>query len=677
VLPSRRLAALLAVFGAAGAFCASALAAGPTNDTLPTITGRPGVGETLTADHGTWTPAPTGYAYQWQRCDADGGNCLDIVGATGQTRVVSAGDGQSTLDVVVTATTAGGSTDAVSDPFGLVGLVGQLTLLTPHFKVHYNSDPLLDATITETQAGDLGAYAERAYAAELADGYAAPLSDGTRGGDSRIDLYVVSGGSSGWLAYAQPDNMAAAQSAGYIVVNADYGAQALTQFVVAHELFHLVGFGIWLTPKISDRWLDEAAAEWMGFRVDGYSSTRLDVGSWDIALDCRDPTGTFQCDLNDALKNNGYARWPFFEFLTERYGNDFVKTIYAQGAVGGVSAITAVGNAIAAKNSTLGDVFNDWAVANMTGGYTVPLLQGLVPPTYTSIAAGTLASLNAKTPKGAAPVTSGPVPTASVAVNHLSTRYVAITHGSSAADGPCYKASLALTIALPSGVPAKPYFWWSQLKPDGSKESAQAFTVSGSTASLTLPWDTCDWGASKGYVSLPNPSIDVNAADFKISGTLTVDRSQEATATPPPDPVKVSGQVVDAGSGDVPRIQVFGPQLIQLGATSRQLRVIVQASDGGSLKATLGSLALASAKLRAGSNDVRFALPASALRALRSTSTASNALTLTPVSSGGAAGKAVLRKVVLERVAAPRHKAAKAAKAKPVVIKPRAKAKTS
>jgi hypothetical protein len=60
-----------------------------------------------------------------------------------------------------------------------------------HFLVHFSSDVNTTWAITQTQAGDIAAYAERAYSAELADGYAAPLSDGGLGGDNRIDIYVT------------------------------------------------------------------------------------------------------------------------------------------------------------------------------------------------------------------------------------------------------------------------------------------------------------------------------------------------------------------------------------------------------------------------------------------------------------------------------------------------------
>jgi len=53
------------------------------NLTPPTIAGTPQAGQTLTASPGQWAGAPSSFAYQWSRCDANGGNCAPIAGAVG------------------------------------------------------------------------------------------------------------------------------------------------------------------------------------------------------------------------------------------------------------------------------------------------------------------------------------------------------------------------------------------------------------------------------------------------------------------------------------------------------------------------------------------------------------------------------------------------------------------
>ena len=206
--------------------------------------------------------------------------------------------------------------------------------------------------ITQTQAGDIAAYAERAYAAELADGYAAPLSDGGLGGDGRIDIYVTDltplSDPPPYGVTIPDNNFAVSPDSGYIEfdgtsMNADWG---FAPHAVAHELFHLVQFGIWLSSQVSDYWLYEGSADWMGYRVDGYARRPTSSGPDDMTLDCRDPNGTNMCSLQDDYQNNGYSRWPFFEYLSEKYGASFIKDIFTQGqAGGGVGDRSVVGGA--------------------------------------------------------------------------------------------------------------------------------------------------------------------------------------------------------------------------------------------------------------------------------------------------------------------------------------------
>jgi hypothetical protein len=75
----------------------------PVSTLLPTIAGTPQQGQTLTAATGTFNTVAT-FTYAWQRCDAAGAACADIVGATAPTYVVATEDVATTLRVTVTAT---------------------------------------------------------------------------------------------------------------------------------------------------------------------------------------------------------------------------------------------------------------------------------------------------------------------------------------------------------------------------------------------------------------------------------------------------------------------------------------------------------------------------------------------------------------------------------------------
>src|SRR5215210_48377 len=114
------LATMIVVCGAAGAVALARTAAAPQNLNPLTSGGTAREGRTLAASNGTWTGAPTSFAYQWRRCATDGTACGDISGATKQAYVPVAGDISHTLRVEVTATNADGKTTATSDPTDVV-----------------------------------------------------------------------------------------------------------------------------------------------------------------------------------------------------------------------------------------------------------------------------------------------------------------------------------------------------------------------------------------------------------------------------------------------------------------------------------------------------------------------------------------------------------------------------
>jgi hypothetical protein len=93
----------------------------PANTSLPTIAGSATQGETLTADHGTWTgTTPIAYTYQWRRCDVSGGSCSDISGATNSSYTLSSDDVGNTVRVRVTAVNVAASSSAESDATAIV-----------------------------------------------------------------------------------------------------------------------------------------------------------------------------------------------------------------------------------------------------------------------------------------------------------------------------------------------------------------------------------------------------------------------------------------------------------------------------------------------------------------------------------------------------------------------------
>jgi hypothetical protein len=86
----------------------------PTNTSPPTIAGTAQQGQTLTASPGSWTGSPSGFAYEWLRCDSAGASCAPILLAASSTYVVAEADVGGTLRVAVVASNAAGSSAPAS-----------------------------------------------------------------------------------------------------------------------------------------------------------------------------------------------------------------------------------------------------------------------------------------------------------------------------------------------------------------------------------------------------------------------------------------------------------------------------------------------------------------------------------------------------------------------------------
>ena len=88
----------------------------PSNIALPELlTSSPTEGHALSTTSGSWSGfPPPSYAYQWQRCDAFGAGCANIVAATSSSYTPVAADVGLTIRAVVTASSYAGTYSAGS-----------------------------------------------------------------------------------------------------------------------------------------------------------------------------------------------------------------------------------------------------------------------------------------------------------------------------------------------------------------------------------------------------------------------------------------------------------------------------------------------------------------------------------------------------------------------------------
>src|SRR5436190_908478 len=344
------------------------------------------------------------------------------------------------------------------DPFPIDGIV---ILSNDNFTVHYNgSDASTNCEnfITEEHAGTILGMLDRARTLYANMGWPVPAP----GVQVSLDDFAADGACAPFgngLPFGVPTPLSrwsAFIENGNIHLDVHTG---LTYHMIAHEIFHLVEDG--MAPGV-DQWLQEGTAEWAAVRAD--KAAGGEEKNPDRTLDC---VGT-RCGDADFDKN-GYPGWMLFEYLAERYGDGTVKSVWDQ-AVSDPVGTSALSTVLATFGGSLASFFNDYATARMTGNFTIAELAGSRPQAYANIPVGT---------------TSSALPDTPVAVNHLAVRYVTLLHGSDPTM-PCFAATLTLNVAIPSGVVSNPTYYANT-----TNAVAQPLTVTGSTASISVPWNTC------------------------------------------------------------------------------------------------------------------------------------------------------------------------------------------
>ncbi len=160
-------------------------------------------------------------------------------------------------------------------------------------------------------------YVANTYAAS---GYRRPKSDGKKGGDSRVDIYVAQL-EPGLYGYCTTDQKNLTKPGrydvwAYCVLDADYAGFPRTplenfQVTIAHEYYHATQFAYDIAD---DPWFQEATAAWA---EDELYPTINDNYQY-----LKDSPITHPGKSMDTFKNGAvfhYGVWNFFRYLTEHY----------------------------------------------------------------------------------------------------------------------------------------------------------------------------------------------------------------------------------------------------------------------------------------------------------------------------------------------------------------------
>jgi Family of unknown function (DUF6055) len=220
------------------------------------------------------------------------------------------------------------------DPDGSAYAVAehQPPFCTAHFCVHYVTTTADAPSLADANGNGIpdyveqvGAVAEQVYSTENGTlGWRPPKPDGTLGGDSRTDIYLVDLGGQ-LFGYSAPDahQKTRAQSA-YLVVDNDYSPSQFPgttptndlEVTLAHEYNHVLQFAY---DVDQDLWLYEASAVWMEDHVYPNINDYLRyIKRWVVR--------TKVPITSNSIKIYGTAVWN--HWLAGRYGDTIVRNFW-------------------------------------------------------------------------------------------------------------------------------------------------------------------------------------------------------------------------------------------------------------------------------------------------------------------------------------------------------------
>ena len=247
------------------------------------------------------------------------------------------------------------------------------TLTSQHFQIHYAGQVLPPGvSVIHQDAADLAGNLEQAYSTMVGDwGYPAPLDDG----DGKIDVFVVDLSASRLPRPRLGRQPERGPELGYLYIDDNSVHDLQVARATSSSTCPVLALG----P-------DGAVRPGSECRVGRVPRARLPAhrrhgsGGPRPARRHRRRAGHV-ADLQrrrmrpNRYENNGYSRWSFYEYLTERYGGSAVFDLFQKGKTLNDPSLTGSDLLIAVlqdKGATLGDMFGDFTITNLSAATPRP-----------------------------------------------------------------------------------------------------------------------------------------------------------------------------------------------------------------------------------------------------------------------------------------------------------------
>jgi hypothetical protein len=222
-------------------------------------------------------------------------------------------------------------TDGNRDPYGDGYTVPAKRKCDGHFCIHW-VPTTSDAPPSKDWVNTTLATMNKVWHKEVDKlGYRKPVKDGRHGGNDLFDVYLKDVGADYLYGYCAPEYLKPGrkrEASGYCVLDNDFDSSQFggtppmdsLRVTAAHEFFHAIQFGY---DYKEDGWLMEATSTWIEERfADGINDNRQYLPYGQV----RRPFSSL--DTYDQQGFNQYGNWAFFEYLSSRFGNGLVRSIW-------------------------------------------------------------------------------------------------------------------------------------------------------------------------------------------------------------------------------------------------------------------------------------------------------------------------------------------------------------